>query len=94
MIYRAATEQIIEDLSFFPVLGIVGPRQAGKTTLAQNLLIPGNKPVLYLDLEWEEDRAKLADAGTYLLQHQDKCVIIDEVQIMPQLFGILRSLVD
>ncbi len=94
MIYRAATKQIIEDLSFFPVLGIVGPRQAGKTTLAQNLLIPGNKPVLYLDLEWEEDRAKLADAGTYLLQHQDKCVIIDEVQIMPQLFGILRSLVD
>ncbi|MCC7464705.1 MAG: ATP-binding protein [Saprospiraceae bacterium] len=94
MIYRNATKRITDDLAFFPVVGIVGPRQAGKTTLAQNLLIPGNKPVLYLDLEWEEDRAKLADAGTYLLQHEEKCVIIDEVQIMPQLFGILRSLVD
>ncbi|MBV6442277.1 MAG: ATP-binding protein [Haliscomenobacteraceae bacterium CHB4] len=94
MIYRAATKQILDDLAFFPVVAIVGPRQAGKTTLARQLQIPGSKPVLYLDLEWEEDRAKLADAGTYLLQHEDKCVIIDEVQIMPQLFGILRSLVD
>jgi predicted AAA+ superfamily ATPase len=94
MIYRILTKRITDDLAFFPVVGIVGPRQAGKTTLAQNLLIPGKKPVLYLDLEWDEDRAKLADAGAYLLQHEEKCVIIDEVQIMPQLFGILRSLVD
>ena len=94
MVYRAATKQILDDLTFFPVVAIVGPRQAGKTTLAQNLHIPGGKEVLYLDLEWEEDRAKLAEAGTYLLQHEDKCVIIDEVQIMPQLFAMLRSLVD
>ncbi len=94
MIYRQATKQVLDDLSFFPVVAIVGPRQVGKTTLAKNVAIPGGKPTLYLDLEWEEDRAKLSDAGTYLLQHEDKCVIIDEVQIMPQLFPLLRSLVD
>lgn len=94
MIYRTATQQILNDLSFFPVIAIVGPRQVGKTTLAKNLEIPNGKPLLYLDLEWEEDRAKLADAGTYLLQHADKCVIIDEIQIMPSLFPLLRSLVD
>ena len=94
MIYRTVTKQILEDLEFFPAIAILGPRQSGKTTLAQNLSIPGGKPMLYLDLEWEEDRAKLADAGTYLLQHQDKCVVIDEVQMMPHLFPLLRSLID
>ncbi|MBC7774068.1 MAG: ATP-binding protein [Phycisphaerae bacterium] len=94
MIYRSVTKSILDDLAFFPVVAIVGPRQAGKTTLAKTLDVPEKKQVLYLDLEWEEDRAKLADAGTYLLQHEDKCVIIDEVQIMPQIFPILRSLVD
>ncbi|HRF38979.1 MAG TPA: ATP-binding protein [Saprospiraceae bacterium] len=94
MIYRIAHDQIIDDIQFFPALAIIGPRQVGKTTLARNLRIPSGKPLLYLDLEWEEDRAKLSDAGAYLLQHEDKCVIIDEVQIMPSLFQILRSLVD
>jgi predicted AAA+ superfamily ATPase len=94
MISRTATQRIMNDLAFFPIVGIVGPRQAGKTTLAKTLPIPGGKTVVYLDLEWEEDRAKLSDAGTYLMQHEDKCVIIDEVQILPHLFGILRALVD
>jgi len=94
MIYRAITDQILKDLSFFPVIAIVGPRQVGKTTLARNLQIPSGKKVIYLDLEWEEDRSKLEDAGSYLLQHADKCVIIDEVQIMPKLFPLLRSLID
>ena len=94
MIQRTITSQILKDLVFFPVVAIVGPRQAGKTTLAKGLHLPGGKQAVYLDLEWEEDRAKLADAGAYLLQHEDKCVIIDEVQMMPQLFPMLRSLVD
>jgi predicted AAA+ superfamily ATPase len=94
MIYRSLTPQVLKDLAFFPVVSIIGPRQVGKTTFAKQLQVPGNKQVIYLDLEWEEDRAKLRDAGAYLLQHADKCVIIDEVQIMPSLFPILRSLID
>jgi predicted AAA+ superfamily ATPase len=95
MIQRFEHQKILADLAFFPVVAIVGPRQAGKTTLAKSLQLPGSKPTLYLDLEWEADRAKLeSDAGAYLLQHEDKCVIIDEVQILPQLLPMLRSLVD
>jgi uncharacterized protein len=94
MVYRFSTQKILDDLTFFPIVAIVGPRQVGKTTLAKSLGLPAGKQTLYLDLEWEEDYAKLADAGTYLLQHETKCVIIDEVQIMPQLFPMLRSLVD
>ncbi len=94
MIERLASQNILKDLAFFPVVAIVGPRQVGKTTLAKTLAMPDGKPVLYLDLEWEQDRAKLADAGSYLLQHEDKCVIIDEVQILPAIFQNLRALVD
>ncbi len=94
MIQRIETQRVLADLAFFPVVAIVGPRQVGKTTLAKNLHLPDGKPTLYLDLEWEEDRNKLLDAGTYLLQHENKCVIIDEVQILPNLLPVLRSLVD
>ena len=49
---------------------------------------------IYLDLELDADRRKLEDAETYLKYHQDKCVVIDEVQRMPELFPLLRALVD
>ncbi len=94
MIQRAHQQAILEDLQFFPVVTILGPRQVGKTTLARQLQLPSGKPVHYLDLEWEEDRRKLSDPGTYLRYHADKCVVIDEVQLMPSLFPLLRSLVD
>lgn len=116
MLFRRATQQIIQDLQFFPVVGIIGPRQVGKTTLAKfilNQLSPakaapgGFQPIafqanafqiksqmLYLDLELDTDRRKLHDAQTYLTYHQDKCIVIDEVQRMPELFPLLRALVD
>lgn len=95
MIYRSLTQKITSDLAFFPIVAVVGPRQTGKTTLASVLELPDDKQFLYLDLEWEEDRIRLtSDAGAYLLQNEHKCVIIDEVQILPGLFPILRSLVD
>lgn len=95
MIHRLAYDRLLQDLQFFPVVAIIGPRQAGKTTLARHLRLPeASKPVLYLDLEWEADRTKLADAGAYLLQHEEACVVIDEIQIMPSLFATLRVLVD
>ncbi len=49
---------------------------------------------IYLDLELDADRRKLEDAETYLKYHQDKCVVIDEVQHMPELFALLRALID
>jgi len=94
MINRAITNRIIEDLSFFPIVSIIGPRQAGKTTLAKLLSKHLHKETLYLDLELESDAQKLVDAETYLNQYPDKCVILDEIQRIPRLFPLLRALVD
>ncbi|MBI2295915.1 MAG: ATP-binding protein [Betaproteobacteria bacterium] len=73
-------------------VGLLGPRQAGKTTLA--LEIAAGRSNVYLDLESESDRAKLADAGHYLGRHEDRLVILDEIQRAPGLFQTLRGLID
>ena len=94
MIQRAITQTILEDLSFFPVVGIIGPRQVGKTTLAKKIQARIKEASILIDLELDSDLRKLEDAETYLQAHQDKCVIIDEIQRMPRLFTLLRALVD
>ena len=94
MIYRAVAEKILRNLSFFSVVGIVGPRQVGKTTLVKWLQTLINKPAIYLDLQLNSDLLKLEDAEFYLTQHEDKCVIIDEIQLKPELFALLRALID
>ncbi|WP_229376373.1 ATP-binding protein [Fibrella aquatilis] len=86
--------RLLEDLAYFPVVGLVGPRQVGKTTLAKGLAGQFTKPIVYFDLELESDRRRLTDAETFLRQYTGYCVVIDEVQRMPQLFPLLRALVD
>jgi predicted AAA+ superfamily ATPase len=75
-----------------PAVALLGPRQAGKTTLA--LEVAKARPAVYLDLESEADRAKLSEPELYLPQHEDKLVILDEIQRTPQLFRSLRGLID
>ncbi|MCP4456530.1 MAG: ATP-binding protein [Cytophagales bacterium] len=93
-INRNINEEAIEILNFMPVLGIVGSRQTGKTTLSKQLASQLNKEVVHIDLENPVDVEKIADPILYFRQHQDKCVIIDEVQHRPELFQILRPLID
>ena len=81
-----------EYLTIFPVVGIIGPRQVGKTTLARSL--GKNQAIHYLDLESAADRQKLSDPVLYLQNHQDKLVILDEIQQMPQLMAELRGIID
>lgn len=88
------TYRILRDLAWSPIIGLVGSRQVGKTTLIKHLQSRIGKPSLYLDLELQEDWFKLEDAQSYLAGHADKCVIIDEVQIRPELFALLRALTD
>jgi predicted AAA+ superfamily ATPase len=94
MIKREAEAQINDLLKLFPAVAILGPRQVGKTTLAKQLAAGYTETTLYLDLEKQADRNRLADAHSYLQNQQDKMVIIDEVQLMPELFSVLRPLID
>ncbi|MEM6397409.1 MAG: ATP-binding protein [Bacteroidota bacterium] len=94
MIPRSIASEILDSLQFFPVVGIIGPRQVGKTTLVKGLQPQIAKPTVYLDLELGSDYNKLQDAETYLSRFSDHCVIIDEVQLRPDLFALLRALVD
>ena len=92
MIERFLTPQLEERLDAFPAVALVGPRQVGKTTLA--LEIGKKRRALYLDLESEEDRAKLMEPELYLSDHLDRLVILDEIHRAPGLFLILRGLID
>lgn len=93
-IQRIVQNELIELIDQFPVVGIIGPRQVGKTTLAKHLINNINKECLYLDLELPEDQSKLYEPQLFLEQHFDKCVILDEIQQIPQLFPVLRGLID
>ena len=92
MIPRQKSQIVRSRLDQFPAVVLLGPRQAGKTTLA--MTVAEERPSVYLDLEDVADREKLADAALYLSEHEDRLVILDEVQRMPELFQTLRGLID
>lgn len=79
-------------LAEVPAVVLLGPRQVGKTTLA--LAVAEKRDALYLDLESEADRAKLAEPELYLSGHLDRLVVLDEVHRTPGLFPVLRGLID
>lgn len=79
-------------VSNFPVTGIIGPRQVGKTTLAKNFAY--QRPSVYLDLEKLSDINKLNDPELFFNSIADHTVILDEIQHKPELFPLIRSLVD
>ncbi|MDW8240575.1 MAG: AAA family ATPase [Acidobacteriota bacterium] len=83
MIRRWLHTWLLQALEEAPAVCLVGPRQAGKTTLA--LAIAADWNAVYLDLESPQDRAKLEDAEAYLERHRDKLVILDELHRMPEL---------
>lgn len=108
-IQRTLYPQLVESLQIFPVVGLIGPRQVGKTSLARQLAAdmtahaaqigpsasaqPGQGAVM-LDLERPSELARLAEPELFLEPLADRLVILDEVQLVPHLFSVLRSLVD
>ena len=91
MITRKILPRLHESLAQFPAVALLGPRQVGKTTLARGL---AQTDAVFLDMERPADIAKVHDAETYLGSVSDKLVIIDEIQRKPDLFPILRVLID
>ena len=94
MLNRIDLPRIEKLMKQFPAVALLGPRQCGKTTLAK-IFAKGNKRnTIYFDLESPADRQKFFEPQLLLTSLQDECVIIDEVQRMPELFPLLRHLID
>lgn len=90
---RLLRARVQEHLAVFPAVVLVGPRQVGKTTLARAIAdSQGN--ATYLDLERPADLDRLDDAGAYLESLGGQLVVLDEVHRVPELFQVLRGIVD
>ncbi len=92
MIHRTQKIKLTHSLSRNPAVVLTGPRQVGKTTLA--LEIADNIDCIYLDLERPRDLAKLHDVEQFCSLNDEKLIILDEVQRIPDLFAPLRSIID
>lgn len=92
MIARSLNSELQKRLHQTPAVALLGSRQVGKTTLARVLEL--EKPCHYLDLERPSDLAKLSDPELYLSRFENELVILDEIQRVPELFPLLRSLID
>lgn len=93
LIKRKLTEEIKESLSHFPVVAVTGPRQCGKSTLIRYLL-NNQKELIYLDLERQSDLQKLDEAEWFFQSQKEKIICLDEIQRKPEIFPLIRSLVD
>lgn len=92
MISRLITREVASLLEQGPAVVLTGPRQVGKTTLA--LEIAADRDAVYLDLESETDRTRLAEPDLYFADHLNELVILDEVQRAPGIFETLRGVID
>jgi predicted AAA+ superfamily ATPase len=92
-IARSLEAEVHEKLRENPVVAIVGPRQCGKTTLARRVL-GGLESTVFLDLERPSDAARLQDPEAFFALHAGETVCLDEVQRFPELFPVLRAIVD
>lgn len=90
---RLIQNQLVTLLGQFPAVVILGPRQAGKTTLALAEMARRGDAV-YLDLELPSSQRQLDDPEAFLLAQRNRLVILDEVQRMPELFAVLRGVID
>lgn len=92
-IHRYLEPSVLKAIQNFPVTAVTGPSQCGKSTLVKHLL-EAYPESIYLDLERSSDLRKLDDAEWFLTSQKDKLICIDEIQRNPEMFPLIRSLVD
>ena len=93
LVTRNIQNFIIQNLQVFPAVVILGSRQCGKSTLIKMMSEQiGN--YLYLDLQNRSDLAKLSEPELFFDNNADKTICLDEIQLRPDLFSILRSIID
>jgi len=97
-LHRELYSRIRKKLNSSPVVAILGPRQCGKTTLVRHLATQESElqsNTVFLDLESPRDAAKLQhDAETFFYSHHQELICLDEIQRSPELFAIMRSVID
>lgn len=91
-VHRFIEGKLHRALARSPAVAILGPRQCGKSTTAKILL--KNIPSVYFDLQDRVDRNKLAEPELFFDHHRDKLICLDEIQLLPEFFSILRSEID
>ncbi|NML20231.1 ATP-binding protein [Pseudoflavitalea sp. G-6-1-2] len=94
MIVREAEKEVFQLLEEFPAVGLLGPRQVGKTTLAETIAETLNTETVYLDLETPSEIVKLKNPESFFNLNIGKLIILDEVQRMPEVFAVLRGAID
>ena len=90
---RFITADIERKLENLPGVVILGPRQCGKSTLAKAIISEIGGAV-YLDLERPSDVSKLRDPEAFFSLNSDQLICLDEIQRVPELFPVLRSVID
>ncbi len=90
---RNIESELTKRLTYFPAVAVLGPRQCGKSTLIKEL----SKRIenfVYLDLQNDDDVKKLDEPNIFFNFNKDKTICLDEIQNRPELFKILRSVID
>lgn len=92
MINRLIEETLLNTIEQSPAVVLVGARQVGKTTLAKRVAKDINS--VYLDLENPQDLLRMTDPKSYFNNNNDKLIILDEIQRIPEMFQTLRGVID
>lgn len=93
LINRNIQSFVNENLSIFPAIAILGPRQCGKSTLVK-MMYQNNDNYLYLDLQNLDDLNKLQEPVLFFQANEHRTICLDEIQLAPELFSVLRSEID
>ena len=90
---REAGATLAKALARAPAALLLGPRQCGKSTLARQLLAQRDDAVI-LDLQDRADRARLQEPELFFEAHRQQLVCLDEIQLLPEFFSLLRAEID
>jgi len=93
MIKRQAQSFVSQNLEVFPAVVILGPRQCGKSTLVK-MMKELFSSFVYLDLQHLGDLNKLNEPTLFFQNNSDSTICLDEIQLVPELFSVLRSEID
>ena len=84
---------VLARLKAMPAVAIMGPRQVGKTSLARKIA-KSYSGAIFLDLETIKDRQVLGEPELFFSAHRHRLIVLDEVQMMPEIFQALRPEID